>query len=126
MRLIRQQIHLDHNMNPMSEMLDQRALQMGMVALLRLLNDLENQTVCDTMTEVSLLAGLAISQTRTSLCHLIFCPLTAHFSMLQGLTCVIRMPAVLRHNLSADDGWVGCLVSALFLNIRAVNTQLLS
>jgi alcohol dehydrogenase len=94
----------NRNMTPMSEMLAHRSLQLGMKALPRLLNDLENPILRDTMSEVSLLAGLAISQTRTSLCHSISYPLTAHYRVPHGLACAFTMPAVLRHNLSADDG----------------------
>jgi len=94
----------NRNMTPVSEMLAHRALQQGMAALPRLLNDLENLSLRDTMAEVSLLAGLAISQTRTSLCHAISYPLTAHFGVPHGLACAFTMPAVLRHNLTADDG----------------------
>jgi len=94
----------NRNMTPLSEILAHRALQQGMAALPRLLNDLENLSLRDTMAEVSLLAGLAISQTRTSLCHAISYPLTAHFGVPHGLACAFTMPAVLRHNLTADDG----------------------
>ena len=94
----------NRNITPMSEMLAHRALQQGMTALPKLLNDLENLNLRDTMAEVSLLAGLAISQTRTSLCHAISYPLTAHFGVPHGLACAFTMPAVLRHNLTTDDG----------------------
>jgi phosphonate metabolism-associated iron-containing alcohol dehydrogenase len=94
----------NRNMTPMSEILAHRALKKGMSALPRLLDDLENPNLRDTVAEVSLLAGLAISQTRTSLCHAISYPLTAHFGVPHGLACAFTMPAVLRHNLSADDG----------------------
>ena len=94
----------NRNMTPMSEMLAHKALKKGMVALPRLLSDLNNPNLRDTMAGVSLIAGLAISQTRTSLCHAISYPLTAHFGIPQGLACAFTMPAVLRHNLTADDG----------------------
>lgn len=92
------------NMTPLSEMLAHRALQLGTVTLPRLLADLENSNLRDTMSEVSLLAGLAISQTRTSLCHAISYPLTAHFGVPHGLACAFTMPVVLHLNLSANDG----------------------
>ena len=104
----------NRNMTPVSEMFAHRALQLGMEALPRLLNDLENSILRDTMAEVSLLAGLAISQTRTSLCHAISYPLTAHFGVPHGLACAFTMPAVLRHNLTADDGRFGRLANVLY------------
>jgi phosphonate metabolism-associated iron-containing alcohol dehydrogenase len=56
------------------------------------------------MMEASLLAGLAISQTRTALCHSMSYPITARFGLPHGLACAFTMPAVLRYNLGVDDG----------------------
>jgi alcohol dehydrogenase len=103
----------NRNMTPISEMLAHRALRLGLVALPKLLNDLENQNLRNIMAEVSLLAGFAISQTRTSLCHSISYPLTAHFGVPHGLACSFTMSAVLRHNLAADDGRLKRLAAAL-------------
>lgn len=103
----------NRNMTPISEMLAHRALKLGMVALPKLLNDLENQNLRNIMAEVSLLAGLAISQTRTSLCHSISYPMTAHFGVPHGLACAFTMPSVLRHNLAYDDGRLKRLEAAL-------------
>jgi phosphonate metabolism-associated iron-containing alcohol dehydrogenase len=89
---------------PISEALAQRALRIGLNALPRLMSNLSDGVSRDDMAEASLLAGLAISQTRTSLCHAISYPLTAHFGIPHGLACAFTMPAVLRHNLTADDG----------------------
>lgn len=94
----------NRNITPMSEMLAHRAMQLGIEALPKLIDDLGNPNLRDTMAEVSLLAGLAISQTRTSLCHSISYPLTAHFGVPHGLACAYTMPAVLRLNMSLDDG----------------------
>ena len=94
----------NHRMTPVSEALAHRALKVGLDALPRLLDDLNNMDLRDLMAEVSLLAGMAISQTRTSLCHAISYPLTAHFGIPHGLACAFTMPAVLRLNLTEDDG----------------------
>ncbi len=56
------------------------------------------------MAECSLFAGMAISQTRTALCHSISYPITAHYGVPHGLACAFTMPSVLRLNLRADDG----------------------
>lgn len=108
----------NRNMTPMSEMLAHKALKKGMVALPRLLKDLKNPNLRDTMAEVSLIAGLAISQTRTSLCHAISYPLTAHFGIPHGLACAFTMPAVLIHNQRADDGRFSRLESILNSNME--------
>jgi phosphonate metabolism-associated iron-containing alcohol dehydrogenase len=94
----------NRNMSPMTEMLAQRALRAGMESLPNLLNDLNNEHLRVAMTEVSLQAGLAISQTRTALCHAISYPLTLHFGIPHGLACAFTMPSVLTRNLVADDG----------------------
>ena len=90
-------------MKPMSEMLAHKALEKEMVALPRLLSDLNNHNLRDTMAEVSLIAKLSISQTRTSLCDAISYRLTAHFGIPHGLACAFTIPAVLRHNLTAEN-----------------------
>jgi alcohol dehydrogenase len=94
----------NYNMTPVSEGVATRALQLGFEALRRLLNEPGDTRGRDAMAECSLLAGLAISQTRTALCHSISYPMTAHFGVPHGLACAFTMPAVLRHNLAADDG----------------------
>ncbi len=94
----------NRGMTPVSEALAQRALMISFEALPRLMNQLGDKAARDAMAEASLLAGLAISQTRTALCHAISYPLTAYFGIPHGLACAFTMPAVLRHNLVADDG----------------------
>ena len=94
----------NRGMTPVSEALAHRALVAGFEALPRLMEEPGDRAARDAMAETSLLAGLAISQTRTSLCHAISYPLTAHFGVPHGLACAFTMPAVLRHNLAVDDG----------------------
>ncbi|KAB2919440.1 MAG: phosphonoacetaldehyde reductase [Dechloromonas sp.] len=56
------------------------------------------------LMEASLLAGLAISHTRTALCHSMSYPITARFGLSHGLACGFTLPAVLRYNSESDDG----------------------
>lgn len=81
-----------------------RALQLGFSALPKLAKGEGGEVERNQMAEASLLAGLAISHTRTALCHSISYPITAHFGMPHGLACAFTMPAVLRYNLKAEDG----------------------
>lgn len=93
------------NATPLTFAYATRALKLSLAALPELVKGTGNQTNRrDNLAEASLLAGLAISQTRTALCHSISYPLTAHFGVPHGLACAFTMPAVLRYNLSNDDG----------------------
>lgn len=92
------------NATPVTLDLAIRALQLGFYALPRLVEGQGSAAERDQMAECSLLAGLAISQTRTALCHSMSYPLTARFGVPHGLACAFTMLAVLRLNLAADDG----------------------
>jgi phosphonate metabolism-associated iron-containing alcohol dehydrogenase len=65
---------------------------------------LESPALRSDLMQASLLAGIAISQTRTALCHSISYPITARFAVPHGIACAVWMPQVLRFNLPADDG----------------------
>ena len=56
------------------------------------------------MMQASLLAGLAISQSRTALAHSISYPLTSNFNLPHGLACSFTLPALLAFNAASDDG----------------------
>lgn len=91
-----------------------RALRLGFDALPSLAGRRgDQQGARDQMAEASLLAGLAISHTRTALCHSISYPITAHFGVPHGLACAFTMPAVLRYNLQAEDERFAELAQAL-------------
>lgn len=92
------------HMTPITEAFAQRALVLGFGALPRLLKDPADTLARDDMAQAGVLSGLAISQTRTALCHSMSYPLTAHFGVPHGWACAFNMPAVLRLNRSADDG----------------------
>ncbi|WP_404375201.1 phosphonoacetaldehyde reductase [Vreelandella aquamarina] len=99
--------------NPLTLNLATQALQLGMETLPRLASGESTSDDRDRMAEASTLAGLAISQTRTALCHAMSYPLTAHYGVPHGLACAFTMPAVLAHNLTADDGRFTQLAHAL-------------
>jgi alcohol dehydrogenase len=103
----------NRNANSISLALATRALQLGFAALPALAQGEGGQLARDQMAEASLCAGLAISHTRTALCHSISYPLTAHFGVPHGLACAFTMPAVLRCNLEAEDGRFSQLALAL-------------
>lgn len=94
----------NNNSNPITFSYAAKALKLGIPALLRLKENKHDHHARVNMAECSLLAGLAISHTRTALCHSISYPLTAHFNIPHGLACAFTMPYVLRLNIKADDG----------------------
>jgi alcohol dehydrogenase len=85
------------------------AFRAGADALPRLVDDPFDMAARERMAQASLLAGMAISQTRTALCHSMSYPLTMHFGVPHGLACAFTMAAVAERNFSHDDGrftWV--------------------
>ncbi len=94
----------NNNANSLTLTIATHSLKLGLVALPILADGKGGQTERDQMSEASLLAGLAISHTRTALCHSISYPLTAHFDVPHGLACAFTMPEVCKLNFPADDG----------------------
>lgn len=92
------------NANPVSIGLATQSLVISLKTLPELkknLTVLENRA---SMMEASLLAGLAISQTRTALAHSISYPLTLAFDLPHGIACSFTLPTILRFNAESDDG----------------------
>lgn len=54
------------------------------------------------MAKAGLFSGLAISETKTSICHSISYPLTSHYGIPHGLACAFTMPAVLLKSIHRD------------------------
>ena len=103
----------NRNLTLISEKFATRALQLGLEALPLLLHNPDDGVSRAAMAECSLLAGMAISQTRTAICHSMSYPITAHYGVPHGLACAFTMPAVLRFNLKVDDGRFGRIAVAL-------------
>ncbi len=73
-----------------------RAIGLAFEALPRLAADLGDRNARAGIAEAALLAGLAISQTRTAICHAMSYPLTAHFGLPHGWACAATMAAAAR------------------------------
>lgn len=101
------------NASPISISYATRALVLGLQAMPKLIRQEWSEENRSDMSECSLLAGMAISHTRTALCHSISYPLTAHFDIPHGLACAFTMPAVLRLNLKTKDERFNNLKKAL-------------
>jgi phosphonate metabolism-associated iron-containing alcohol dehydrogenase len=94
----------NRNATPLTMAIAERGLVRPPAALRCLRADQAAPAARADMLESSLLSGLAISHTRTALCHSMSYPLTAHFGLPHGLACAMTLPAVLAFNLEADDG----------------------
>lgn len=90
--------------SPITIALATRSLILSTKALIMLFKDNNCFDARDSLSEASLLAGLAISNTRTALCHSISYPITARFQVPHGLACAFTMSSVLKINIQADDG----------------------
>ena len=84
-----------------------QALEIGTKTLLELTRDSLNNTSNRTdLSLMSLYSGLAISHTRTALCHSISYPLTSHYGVPHGLACAFTMPEVYLSNIRFDSSFI--------------------
>jgi len=94
----------NRNMSPMSQIFAEEAIKGGITALTKLSTNPMDKLSRNEMMRASLFSGLAISQTRTALCHSISYPLTAKFGVPHGLACAFTMPQVMRRSFSRFGG----------------------
>jgi alcohol dehydrogenase len=87
---------------PVTDAFAIRALALGIDALGAVVNAPSDLGLRSLMLETSLLAGLAISHTRTALCHSISYPLTGSFGLPHGLACAFTLCDVFRFNQEAE------------------------
>jgi phosphonate metabolism-associated iron-containing alcohol dehydrogenase len=92
----------NRNATPLATACATRAIRTTLEVLPRLRADLAHAGYRSRMLEASLLAGLAISSTRTALAHSISYPVTLHHGVPHGLACSFTLPALLAFNAEAD------------------------
>lgn len=92
------------NSNPYSEQLAVEAIRLAMWALPEIALQPRAGAARIAMSQASMFAGLAISHTRTALCHSMSYPLTSHYDVPHGLACAFNMIGVFELNVSYDDG----------------------
>lgn len=103
----------NRNANPITDALATESARLSLATLLPLLDRPGDVTLRGKMLRASLLAGLAISNTRTALAHSISYPLTARYDLPHGLACSFTLPALLEFNAHADDGRLQALTAHL-------------
>lgn len=92
------------NANDYTANLAYESLQRSLNTLPKLVQNLNDVELRQIMLEASLLAGLAISHTRTAIAHSMSYPLTLHFGLPHGLAASFTLPAVLRFNAQYSNG----------------------
>lgn len=86
------------NSNEFTRPLSRRAAELALQGL-PIINEISiNAELRENLVLASLLAGLAISQTRTSICHSISYPLTLKYGMQHGMACAFSMLEVYKYN----------------------------
>lgn len=91
------------NANEKTIYLATNSLKLSIPALRSLSISLQNSDARRDMMEASLLAGLAISKTKTALAHSISYPLTANLGLLHGIACSFTLPTLLNFNNQVDN-----------------------
>ena len=103
----------NRNATPITLGLAVQSLSFAIPALLKLRQSPNDSNARYDMMQASLLAGLAISQTRTALAHSISYPLTARLGLEHGFAVAFTLPEILRFNIPVDDGRVSRLANEL-------------
>ena len=114
----------NRNMSPISYLMSLRSLSLSLKSLPELVTGGEDPSHRNQMMEASLWAGMAISQTRTSIAHALSYSLTLSKDMPHGLACGFTLPSILKFNAHADDGRLEKLAKDLdYANLDAlINT----
>ncbi|MFO7481959.1 phosphonoacetaldehyde reductase [Oceanibaculum nanhaiense] len=103
----------NRNANSLSDGFALQALRLIFAHLPAVLEKPDSLPDRAAMLEASLLAGCAITQTRTALVHSMSYPLTAHLGVPHGLACGAFLAGVLAYNRAADDGRIAAAAKAL-------------
>lgn len=99
--------------NPVSDEFALEAIKLAMVTLETVVNN-PNQEARDKMAKAALLAGLAFSNTQTTICHAVSYPMTAHFGVAHGQAVAITLPAFIEYSLPVlEEGRRKALLEAI-------------
>ncbi len=103
------------NRTPVSEALALKALSLANEALPAVLNQPGSLYFREKMQQAALLAGLAISRTRTAIAHAISYPVTMRFGVPHGLACSFTLPKIIEHYIpnEKDDAVKSALNNTL-------------
>jgi len=85
------------NRTPISGALALKALALANKALPVVINQPDSLNYREMMQQAALMAGLAISRTRTAIAHAISYPVTMRFGVPHGLACSFTLPGLIKH-----------------------------
>ena len=88
------------NRTVISEALSVKALSLANQALPALMRQPEDLDMRAMMQQASLLAGLAISRTKTAIAHAISYPVTIRYGVPHGLACSFTLPGLIRRYMA--------------------------
>ncbi len=113
------------NCNPVSRALAYQSLALSSEALPVVLKQHKDIKVRQDLQVASVLAGLAISQTRTAIAHSISYPLTSHFGVPHGLACSFTLNKILEGNIEqiARDSFELCILKKIAVVLDALNLK---
>ncbi|MCL5255761.1 MAG: phosphonoacetaldehyde reductase [Gammaproteobacteria bacterium] len=110
------------NKTPVSEAYARHALVLAKTALPRVLQAPSDRSARAAMQQASVLAGLAISQTRTAIAHAISYPLTSHYDVPHGLACSFTLPNLISEFIpQCDDEDLANLMGAVKAMLDGLN-----
>lgn len=89
------------NANEFTRPLSRRAAVLALQSLPAITEVFSDPELRAKLALASLFAGLAISQTRTSICHSISYPLTLKYGIEHGIACAFSMIEVYKYNMSS-------------------------
>jgi len=92
-----------------------RSIKLSLSALAKINNNINDKKSRSDLARASVYAGICISQTRTSICHSISYPLTAHFNIPHGLACAFTMIAIIDHISKKNKFFFTKLINTLEL-----------
>jgi phosphonate metabolism-associated iron-containing alcohol dehydrogenase len=85
----------NHHRTPLSEAYARQAIELLSRHFVTALSQPDHLMARQGMQNASLLAGLAISITRTAIAHAISYPLTSHYGLPHGVACSFTLPALI-------------------------------
>ena len=110
------------NRNPVTQPIAVQAARDVVKYLPALSDDLDNLDLRNRMANAAMMAGIALSQTRTSIAHQMSYPLTMHHGVPHGIACGFSLPMIMDwaigHDAVCDEGLAGVFGGDLKVGVK--------